>query len=271
MTQSKLNVKILAHTPNLEKVIATAGKLCYSSSSISDLEDKLTEANIEKFIKMVMEIKHESILEHCSFTFAIEGVSRSLTHQLVRHRIASYSQQSQRYVKLNSFEYIIPKEIEKYKSLTQQYIKDMEEIQNKYDFYVKELMDNYIYDYLVEETGLYSADIQQDLELMHKIMKTRDKKMYSQFTKKAIENARYILPNACETKIIVTMNIRTLIHFFQQRICSRAQDEIQGMAREMLTQCREVSPIIFNHVGAPCFMNKKCPEGKMSCGKMQTE
>jgi thymidylate synthase (FAD) len=271
MAQARLNVKLLAHTPELEKIIAMAGKLCYSSSSISDLEDKLTEANIEKFIKMIMGIGHESILEHCSFTFAIEGVSRCLTHQLIRHRIASYSQQSQRYVKLDSFEYIIPKDIENIEYLKQRYIKNMDTIQDMYDNYVNELMDNYCYDYLVEETGLCSADIQQDSEIMHTVMKSHNKKMYNAFEKKAIENARYVLPNACETKIIVTMNIRTLIHFFQQRICSRAQEEIQSMAREILTQCREVSPIIFNHVGAPCFMYNKCPEGKMSCGNMQTK
>ena len=109
--ETTLKVKLISHTMNPELVVATAGKLCYSPSNIDDLMEKQTPESIEKFVNMITSIGHGSVLEHTSFTFGIEGVSRSLTHQLVRHRIASYSQQSQRYVKETQFEYVIPQDI----------------------------------------------------------------------------------------------------------------------------------------------------------------
>ncbi|GCD11768.1 FAD-dependent thymidylate synthase [Clostridium tagluense] len=271
MTQAKLKVTLIAHTPNIEKVIATAGKLCYSHSTINELEEKLTEANIEKFINMIMGIGHESILEHCSFTFAVEGISRTLTHQLVRHRIASYSQQSQRYVKLAQFQYIIPKDIENNKDAREIFIKSMEQSQQTYDELVHILLMRYIDDYHIKnnsylENGYLPSNQlngEEDFQKSHK-------KEYSQLEKKAIENARYIFPNACETKIIITMNIRSLINFFQHRSCSRAQDEIRDLSNEMLRQCRTVSPLIFKKMGAHCIMLGYCPEGKMGCGLYPT-
>lgn len=263
-------VTILEHTPNPEKLIAQAAKLCYSSSSIEEIGDKLTEENVDKFLNMLMSLGHDSPLEHVSFTFGIEGVSRALTHQLVRHRIASYSQQSQRYVRLDQFEYIIPKEIEMYKYLKQQFIEDMENIQKQYDFYVEELLLNYIYEYLVEEKQIYSPDIQQDKNLMIKIMKTSYKADYNKFEKKAIENARYVFPNACETKIVVTMNARSLLNFMSHRCCSRAQDEIQELAYKMLIEVKKVAPILFKKAGASCVQLGYCKEGKMSCGRYPT-
>ena len=119
--ETKLRVKLISHTMNPELVIATAGKLCYSPSNIDDLMEKQTPESIERFVNMITSIGHGSVLEHTSFTFAIEGVSRSLTHQLVRHRIASYSQQSQRYVKETQFEYVIPQDIKNNPILEQSY------------------------------------------------------------------------------------------------------------------------------------------------------
>ena len=107
-----LKVKIIAHTPEPDKVVAQAGKLCYSAVGVDEIAQKLTEEEIARYVNMLANIGHESPLEHVSFTFAIEGISRACTHQIVRHRIASYSQQSQRYVKLEQFEYIIPPAIE---------------------------------------------------------------------------------------------------------------------------------------------------------------
>ena len=104
-----MNVKLLAHTPEPEKIITTAAKLCYSKTNACEIYEKLTEENVDKFIKMLADLGHESPLEHASFTFAIDGVSRSLLAQITRHRIASFSVQSQRYVNLeDSFEYITP-------------------------------------------------------------------------------------------------------------------------------------------------------------------
>ena len=103
-----MKVELLAHTPEPEKIVATAAKLCYSSSDIGSLKDGLTDEKTESFIDMLVSIGHESVMEHVSFTFGIEGISRACSHQLVRHRIASYSQKSQRYVNENGFEFITP-------------------------------------------------------------------------------------------------------------------------------------------------------------------
>ena len=265
-----LKVKLLTYTPNAEQVVASSAKLCYSAVGIDEIIDNLTEENTKKFLNMLMSVGHESPLEHVTFSFAIEGVSRSLTHQLVRHRIASYSQQSQRYAKESQFEYIIPKEIEKILYLKQNFIEDMEHLQKRYDYYVNELINNYIYEYLVNEMDLYSPDIQQDIAFMNDIMKTNYKKKYNEFEKKAIENARYVFPNAIETKIVVTMNARSLINFFHHRCCMRAQDEIREMANKMLAECRKVCPTIFKYAGAKCISEGSCNEGNMSCGLFET-
>lgn len=234
-----MKVKLLAHTPEPEKVIATAAKLCYSSSDISTLQDNLTEDKITKFIDMLMSLGHESPVEHVSFTFGIEGISRACSHQLVRHRIASYSQKSQRYVSENQFEYITPTAIE-----------DVPSVKNKYN----ELM-NYI-------QSEYN-NIRDELINYH-ISKGYDKKVAE---KMANEDARYVLPNACETKIVVTMNIRSLFNFFRHRCCNRAQWEIRNVANEMLKLCLQKAPHIFANAGPSCIANGKCPEGKMTCGK----
>lgn len=234
-----MKVKLIQYTPNPEKVIAAAAKLCYSKVGIDDIMKNLTDEKIEKFIDMLMELGHESPLEHVSFTFAIEGVSRSLTHQLVRHRIASYSQQSQRYVNLeNSFEYIVPPAI-KENGMEMIYEACMFKIHDYYTFFTKNLKDMYI------AQGM------------------NDK----QAEKKAIEDARYVLPNACETKIVVTMNARSLLNFFNHRCCNRAQWEIRNLATEMLKEVKKVAPNIFKNAGPKCLKGR-CPEGLMTCGKI---
>lgn len=240
-----MNVKLISYTPEPEKVIACAAKLCYSNSNIETLMDNLTPEKIETFIDKLMGMSHFSPVEHVSFTFGIEGVSRSLTHQLVRHRIASYSQKSQRYVKEGQFEYIIPMPIKNNERAKKLFVKAMEEDQKIYDEIVEILMSEYEPKFLKEG-------------LNEKVAKSRAEK-------KAIENARYILPNACETKIIVTMNIRTLYNFFKHRCCNRAQDEIRELADKMLEICKLVSPILFKNAGASC-VSGKCPEGSMTCG-----
>lgn len=235
-----LKVKLLEYTPNPEKVIASAAKLCYSAVGIDGIQQGLDEEKVNKFLNMLMSYGHESPIEHVSFTFAVEGVSRSLTHQLVRHRIASYSQQSQRYVKLDQFEYIIPPEIEKNQEAKNIYIEAMENSQKAYNSIVNMLQEKY----LNEGMNKSSAE------------------------KKAIEDARYVFPNACETKVVFTMNARSLMNFFRHRCCNRAQWEIRQLANEMLKEVKEVAPIIFKYSGPSCI-NGSCPEGKMSCGKIQ--
>lgn len=241
-----MKVQLISYTPDADKLIASAAKLCYSPVGVDEIGENLTPENTEKFVKMLMNLSHSSPLEHASFTFAIEGVSRALTHQLVRHRIASYSQQSQRYVKLEDFQYIIPPAIESNPKAKEIYIKAMEEDKKTYDELTNILMEEKIKKYL--EEGIEEKKARQIAE------------------KESIEDARYVFPNACETKIVVTMNLRTLIHFFELRCCNRAQWEIRNLAIEMLRLLKGVYPSLFVMSGPGCVTGP-CPEGAMTCGK----
>ena len=234
-----MKVTLLTHTPEPEKLIACAAKLCYSSSNIDDLMENLTDENVSKFLNMLFSLGHESPIEHATFTFGIEGISRSCSHQLVRHRIASYSQKSQRYVNETQFEYVTPSVIENIPAANELFDQLMTRIQCDYQD-LREL-------------------IKEDL-----MKNGMDEKAAE---KKANEDARFVLPNACCTSIIVTMNIRSLFNFFKHRCCNRAQWEIREVATEMWEQCMCVAPTIFIHAGPDCITKGKCSEGKMSCGK----
>ena len=273
-----LKVKIIAHTPEPDKVVAQAGKLCYSAVGVDEIAQKLTEEEIARYVNMLANIGHESPLEHVSFTFAIEGISRACTHQIVRHRIASYSQQSQRYVKLEQFEYIIPPAIEKNPEAKRIFIETMERDQEAYD----ELVDLLLEDILIDKHAAdYGNCIKEVLKENPDAVPDRSKVLdlyaekffedYRKAEKQAIEDARYVFPNACETKIVVTMNARSLYNFFSKRCCNRAQWEIRELADLMLEECEKVAPILFSNCGAPCATTGKCPEGKMSCGTPKTK
>jgi len=242
-----MKVELIRYTPEPEKLIAAAAKLCYSKIGIDGILDGLDQEKTEKFLNMLMDLGHESPIEHVSFTFGVEGVSRVLTHQLVRHRIGcSYSQQSQRYVKLDQFEYIIPPQIAAIEEARELFVKTMEK-------------DQEVYDKLVEI--LYKENYKKYIE------EGKTEKQASQMAEKAsIEDARYVFPNACETKIVFTMSARALFNFFRMRCCERAQWEIREMATEMLKKVKEVAPVLFKHAGPGC-LNGPCPEGNMSCGK----
>lgn len=244
---SKLKVQLLRYTPEGEKLVASAAKLCYSPVGIDKIEENLDEEKVDRFLNMLMDLGHESPLEHLSFTFGVEGVSRVLTHQLVRHRIASFSQQSQRYVKLDQFDYIIPPSIDNVKEARDIYIKAMEEDQKYYDE---------ITDILFKEH-------------FEKLLKKgyNDKRARTMAEKMSIEDARYVFPNACETKIVFTMNTRSLFNFFRLRCCNRAQWEIRALATEMLKEVKKVYPTLFKNAGPSCLIGA-CPEGKMTCGKI---
>ena len=245
---SVLNVKLLSHTPDAEKLIATAAKLCYSSSDIESLRDGLTEEKIESFLDMLVSIGHESVMEHVSFTFGIEGISRACSHQLVRHRIASYSQKSQRYVNENGFEFITPPAIEEIPEAKAEYDRVIAEITESYEKLANILTEKHTAEFMAQGMD--------------------EKTARSKASKMANEDARFLLPNACETKIVFTMNVRSLFNFFRHRCCNRAQWEIRSVANEMLRQCIEVAPHIFSHAGPSCVAEGKCPEGKMTCGKI---
>ena len=242
-----MKVKLIAYTPDGAATIAKAAKLCYSPVGVEAIEEELDEAEVARFVAMLADMGHASPMEHISFTFAIDGVSRVLTHQLVRHRLASYSQQSQRYVRLDQFEYIIPKAIEKDEAAKTRFIESMEAAHKAYEDLTEQLKAVYVKE--LEESGM------------------DEKKAASAAEKRAIEDARYVLPNACETKIVVTMNARSLMHFFTVRLCERAQWEIRDMALAMLKEVLAVAPEVFKQAGPACVTGP-CPEGAMTCGKI---
>ena len=217
-----MKVVLLKNTPEPEKTVAMAARLCYSGSSIRELEDKVAGISFEKFLGKILKMGHLSVLEHASFTFGIEGISRATSHQLVRHRLASYSQQSQRYVAASTPEFVVPPSIAKDEARKKNFEATVRKI---YREYAKLL-----------EQGIPAED------------------------------ARYLLPNAAHTKIIVTMNARELIHFFNLRCCERAQWEIRDMATEMLKLAKSAAPFIFKDSGPSC-VSGKCSEGEMTCGK----
>lgn len=228
------SVSLIEHTNNPEKVIANAARLCYADDS--DVRHILDTENSNKddsrLVEMLIKMGHLSPLEHASFSFLIEGVSRAMTHQLVRHRIASYSQRSQRYVKHEGFDFVIPDSIKK-AGLEADYLEMMQQSANNYSLLNKEL---------AKRLGKKGEEVNQD--------------------------ARYVLPNACESKIITTMNARSLLHFFEERLCHRAQWEIRDVAEQMLEKSYEVAPNIFTYAGPACY-NGKCRQGKKSCGKSE--
>ena len=239
-------VILLAHTPNPEHTVAAAAKLCYSSSDITGLTDSLTDEKAAAFVEMLSEIGHESPIEHASFTFGIEGVSRSLLAQITRHRMASFSVKSQRYVREGSFGYVTPPEIAADPEAKKLYDEIMAEDQRKYDRLAEILKEKHIKTFMAEG---------------------KDEKTATRLAeKKAIEDARFVLPNSCETQMVMTMNARSLKNFFRIRCCNRAQWEIRDVADQMLALVSKAAPELFKNAGPAC-LNGACSEGKMSCGK----
>ena len=241
-----LTVKLIAHTPNPEQVVAAAAKLCYSAVGVEALMEDLDQEKSRKFLRMLSDLGHASPTEHASFTFAIEGVSRALLAQITRHRIASYSVQSQRYVRLDDFRYVIPPEIEAIPEAKAAFLESMDEDAKRYLDLVKKLEEGHTARLMAE--GL------------------PEKQARAKASKQANEDARFVLPNACETKMVVTMNARSLQNFFHLRCCSRAQWEIRQLAEEMLRLVYPVAPHLFRTAGPAC-VSGPCPEGRMCCGR----
>ncbi|MBN2285078.1 MAG: FAD-dependent thymidylate synthase [Tissierellales bacterium] len=244
---TELKVRLISHTPDPEKLVAAAAKLCYSDLAADRIMTDLDDKNTQDFIRMLMKLGHQSPVEHISFTFSVEGVSRTMTHQLVRHRIASYSQRSQRYVTEGQFQYVVPPYIKKNEEAHRLFILAMENDQKYYDA-ISDLLYNDHFNQFLKE-GQDEKTAKRNAE------------------KQSIEDARYVLPNACETKIMLTMNARTLIHFFEVRCCERAQWEIRALADGMLHEAIKVAPTIFRNCGPGCIKGP-CPEGAMTCGRI---
>ena len=239
-------VTLLTYTPDPEITIASAAKLCYSPASIDTVREGLDQEKAADFVDMLSSLGHESPTEHAYFTFGIEGVSRSLLAQITRHRIASFSVQSQRYVTEKQFGYVLPPEIENCPEALEIFKESMKRDQEDYDRITAVLKKKHLKEML--QSGMDEKAANRAAE------------------KKAIEDARFVLPNACETKMIVTMNTRSLMNFFHHRCCNRAQWEIRDVANQMLSLVYNVAPQLFKKAGAPC-VSGPCPEGKMSCGR----
>jgi thymidylate synthase (FAD) len=218
-----MNIELLQYTPDPERTVTLAARLCYSPAGLDELKEKIGNADICQFIDKIMSLGHHSVLEHATFTFGIEGISRVTSHQLVRHRVASYSQQSQRYVS----------HVERFGAVLPPAVAANEEAKRIFDF---------------------------TIGIVHQA--------YNQLIEMGIqpEDARYLLPNATETKIIVTMNARELLHFFKLRCCERAQWEIRCMAVGMLKLVKSIAPTIFRDAGPGCVAGP-CPEGEFCCGR----
>jgi len=272
--EAQLNVQLITHTSDPERVVSSAARLCYSSADIQSIMDHLTVEKINEFVNKLANMGHESPFEHVTFTFGIEGVSRSLLAQITRHRIASYSVKSQRYVREGQFAYVIPDEIKKYPGAKNLYIMAMEQAQEDYNSITDALLFEYFLEYIkTYEPEIYALyETKRDTfdfscsDFYDEHINKVPNKVYNAMEKKAIENARYVLPNACETKIVMTMNARSLLNFFSLRGCERAQDEIRNLATEMLRIVKPIAPNIFKVAGPSC-VKKFCSEGPMSCGR----
>ncbi|MCR4876089.1 MAG: FAD-dependent thymidylate synthase [Clostridiales bacterium] len=228
--RKQIRVEMIRHTLRPEETIALGAKLCYSRATIEDLNGRVEKNDQTAFIERLLSMGHESVLEHAVFTFGVEGVSRVLLAQLTRHRLASFSVQSQRYVSYeNGFGYILPPRIEALgPDAAAEFHRQMEQIQEWYLGWQEKL-----------GTG-----------------------------EGGNEDARFVLPNACETRILMTMNVRELRHFFSLRMCSRAQWEIREMATQMHRLCLETAPALFADAGPACLRGK-CAEGEKTCGRMK--
>ncbi|MDP2848444.1 MAG: FAD-dependent thymidylate synthase [Humidesulfovibrio sp.] len=239
MPVSPLSVELLAVTPNALSLIYSAFRQCYHAGFVADMWPRLLSGAVDRevqadFVRKVLESGHDSPVEHASFTFAVAGISRACSHQIVRHRIASYSQQSQRYVDASDMDYVLPPAIARIPEAKARFEAFMSEVGNAY----RDLKD------ILEAHG------------------RKDK---------AKEDARFVLPQAAETKIVITMNCRALLHFFHLRCCMRAQWEIRALADAMLTHCKQELPAIFATAGAKCESLGYCPEStRFACGRYPT-
>lgn len=250
----KPKVHLLAHTNNPEQIITAAAKLCYSNTKPSELFDKQTPESIEKFLNMIMQLGHGSILEHATFTFAIEDISRVTEVQLARHRTASPSIQSGRYVRRNPH-YFIPREIAEDEDMFDIYTKQCLDCTNTY----LDLIDRLERKHIAKNLGLVGAEILT-------VSKEAYEKERKKVEKIALEDARYILPQSLRTHAVYSMDLRNLINFISKRKCKRAQEEIRLVAQAMYDVIAPLLPNIIKFIGAPCEVGS-CPEGSMCCGK----
>ena len=219
-------VKLISKPNNMLRTVYTACRTCYSADSPINIYDKATdEEKMLKLINNVIASGHHSTIEHIQLSFAISNVSRACTHQLVRHRLMSFSQKSQRYVQeKGQFDFLIPPTIDKNPELKEKFISFMGEISNKYQEFI--------------EAGIPAED------------------------------ARAVLPNACATSLVASLNLRELIHLAQLRLCTRAQYEIRTLVKGMCDEITKEEPWLKPYLVPKCERLGFCDEDK-SCGRMK--
>ena len=204
-----LKVVLLSHSPDPERSVATAARNCYSPRDVASIDENWSREDIVKMVGRVRDAGHLSTFEHTQFTFGVSGVSRALTHQLVRHRHMSYEQKSQRYIPLKGpFEYITPPSIAAEPDIAARFTALMDEI-----------------------AAFYGAAAAAGIPA---------------------EDARFALPNAAETQIVITANARALLDYFSLRTCNNAQWEIREMSFAMLRLAKRAAPALFVRAGATC-------------------
>lgn len=220
-----MQVALVRYTPQPEETVAAAARLCYSKIGAMEILDKMDGDQVKKLLDQLLSSGHHSPFEHVSFTFAIEGISRAASHQLVRHRMASYSQQSQRYVSMKNLDWVTPPKVQRKPELAQAFREAVESLHQ-----------------------VYSRMLEQGIPA---------------------EDARYILPNAACTNLVMTMNARELIHVCSVRLCLRAQWEIRELFTHVKAEVETVSPRIGAELMIKCDRLGYCDE-KESCGLYPT-
>lgn len=256
-----MNIELLSHTKDPELLVAMAAKLCYAGCTIQELKEKQTEEGIASFIDRLIEMNHESPLEHVSFSFGVEGMSRITEQQITRHRISSFSVQSGRYVNRKNAKFYKPKELSKYKVISDIYDENCESAKTAYNAMVFGLIHFYT-DELCKSKGVFLGGGSS-----YNFAKEAYPLEFKKLEKKAAENARAIFPNSLETKMIFTMNLRSLLNFLEHRCCFRAQEEIRELAYTIKKMLTEKFPILFKNAGPKC-LSGICYEGSMQCDEM---
>ncbi|MFO8060031.1 MAG: FAD-dependent thymidylate synthase [Bacillota bacterium] len=219
-----MKVRVIDYTQEPDRTVAVAARLCYSPKDVDDIQTRMGDREVGRMIQMLRERGHLSPLEHAYFTVAIEGLSRVSSHQLVRSRIASYSQQSQRYIDQREFDFVIPPSISEDPELQERFRRHLADSRSLYG-------------------DLRAAGVPG-------------------------EDARFVLPQAVSTSIIMSKNARAWLEWFELRMCSRAQWEIRRLAEALLKELRELAPHLFAVAGPPCQTQGLCREGADSCGRI---
>ncbi|KXB05953.1 hypothetical protein AKJ53_01690 [candidate division MSBL1 archaeon SCGC-AAA382F02] len=217
-----MKVELIEHTSQPDMLAAAAARSCHSNKGASEIQESEDEEELKRVLRKTVEQGHTAVIEHANFTFSIKGISRACSHQLVRHRIASYSQQSQRHIKPGEEKFVVPPSIKENSQALENFKEALEKAWKTYE----DLSEN------------------EDVPL---------------------EDSRFLLPNATKTNIVVTMNARSLMNFFELRTCMHSQWEIRALANSMLNQVKKVAPTIFEDAGPPCKRREVCPEKDPDC------